>query len=355
MWGLELTDQAGATTADAGTGQQRAFTFTRNAPADIKIGFDTEGEAAAKLTDTLIDGGMPRLRGWRDGTLRFHTSWAPMSEDATVDQVQLAACAFQSPDGILAQRYVDPPFQTLFGGPVTFTQIDAGQIWWGLIDTTNQDSPTGIVQGSIEATMLRDRTYDLGKQLLETGQELTGVIDGFDYEIAPTWDPDTPAVLGELNVHAHQGSDRTADVVFEYGPATLGNLQTFGRQWQLPVNRAFVLGTDGLIGVAENTASQDKYGLYVAQDQQLDVSEQATLDAKAQAMLRPDPVRVVSFTPSPTAAPQPWDDYWLGDTVAVRARSGSITEDVAVRINQIVVTLDEEDNETVTLAIEGAI
>lgn len=355
MWNLELADQAGATIADAGTGQQRVFTFTRNTPAQVQIGFDVETDAAARLTDTLLNGGIPRLRGWRDGTLRFHESWAPMSEDATVDQVQLAACTFQGADGILVQRYVDPPFVTLFGGTVTFTQVDAGQIWWSLIDTTNQDSPTGIGQGSIEATMLRDRTYDLGKQLLEAGQELTGVIDGFDYEIAPVWDPATPDVLGELNVYASQGSDRTTDVLFEYGPQTLGNVQTFGRQWQLPVNRAFVLGANGLVGVAEDTASQDKYGLYVGQDQQLDVSEQATLDAKAQAMLRPDPVRVVSFTPSPTAVPQPWDDYWLGDTVTVRARSGSITEDVAVRLNQIVVTLDEEDNESVTLAIEGAI
>jgi hypothetical protein len=84
-----------------------------------------------------------------------------------------------------------------------------------------------------------------------------------------------------------------------------------------------------------------------------DVSEQATLDDKAQALLRPDPIKVVAFTPDPTLAPLPWDDYWLGDTVSFFGRRGAFVEDVTARINKITVVIDDEGNEAAAVEQPG--
>jgi hypothetical protein len=136
--------------------------------------------------------------------------------------------------------------------------------------------------------------------------ELTNVQGGFDFEIAPV---DSGATSASSTWYAHQGSDKsTGDqaVVFEYGPGTIGNVRKVTRQTSYPVNKALVLGANGLRGEQTDVASIAKYGTHMDVDQAIDVSEQATLDAKALALLRPDPIRVGSFTPDPVLAPQPW-------------------------------------------------
>jgi hypothetical protein len=76
-----------------------------------------------------------------------------------------------------------------------------------------------------------------------------------------------------------------------------------------------------------------------------DVIEQTTLDDRAQALIRPNATRTVTFSPEPTLAPLPWDDYFLGDTVRFFARRSALAENVAVRVNAFTVVIDEDGNE----------
>jgi hypothetical protein len=105
--------------------------------------------------------------------------------------------------------------------------------------------------------------------------------------------------IGQLVVYAAQGSDRTSTVQFQYGPGTLANCRSVNRQTEPPINTARVIGANGLVGLKTDAGSIATYGEMWVQESASDVSEQTTLDDKAQALLRPDPIKVVSFTPDP--------------------------------------------------------
>lgn len=325
--------------------------FQRNAAVSVSTPLDIEEDAAATLVTALRDG-LPRLKVYRrpdgasTGTLIVNAPWAPMQEggaDAEAGLGQLAA-TFRGPFSILENRFT--------AASRVFTATDQGTIAWTLVDESNtNDGATGIRIGTIEATTARDRTYE-DKQVAEAITQLTGVIGGIDFEVVPV---DEGAVCGAFNVYAQQGTDATATAIFEYGVGsdTEGNVDNATRQTRYPVNKARVLGADGLRSEASDTASIAKYGTFMVVEQAVDVSEQATLDAKATALLRPDPIKVVEFTPDPALGPQPWDDFWLGDVVTFRARHGSFREDITVRINGITLEIDEEGNvATMTLTLD---
>lgn len=313
------------------------LTFTRNRTPELAFSCSVEADEAASIVAALPNG-LPRIRAYRDGTLRFYGRWVPMQEQAEAsDQgvTEQAAVTFRGPGMSLDSRWT--------AASVTFTSTDAGQIAWSLINTANGESPTGIAQGTIAATVNRDRTYE-HKNVGEAIRELTEVTSGFDFEIAPTLASGI-AVLGLFNAYASQGTDKSATVTFDFGADTTGTLRAVGRTWMLPVNKARVLGADGLTAEASDAASITKHGLWMTLEQALDVNQQATLDAKASALLRPDPVEIVQFAPEPSIAPQPWVDYWLGDTVAVRSRFGSLDFERDARVNGITITVDDNGNE----------
>lgn len=349
----DFCDQQGVSLCDV----RAAFklTYGRNQAAKCEITLpDIEAEQATLLVAALTSG-MPRMRVWRwaegadEGTLVLNAVWMPMQEHAE-DGEQTAgtvAATFRDPFALLEQRY------TSFNH--TASGLDASEIAWGLINTTNVlEGDTGILAWIFEDTVDRDRTYD-DKQIAEAVTQLTEVQGGFDFEMAPV---DEGTTIAHFNTFVRQGLDRSAGagaVVFEYGPGTAGNVRSVDRETRSPVNKALVIGAEGLRAEKSDAASIAKYGTYKVVDQAIDVIEQATLDDKAQALLRPDPVRVVAFTPDPEAAPQPWDDYWIGDTVRFYANHGSLSLDVNVRVNGIEVSVDEDGNvASVNLTIDQA-
>lgn len=348
-WAFVIDDHAGNAIVPLIEATSIRLAFKRNRTPEMMFAAHLESEEACAIT-TAIANGLPRLRAYRDGTLRFYGRWAPMMEHAQATGEGIGGehlqAAFRGPGHMLASRFT--------AASVTFTATDAGQIAWSLINTANGDSDTGIRQGTIAATQTRDRTYE-HKQVLEAIQQLTEVQGGLDYEIVPTLDQGVD-VLGEFDVFASQGQDKSSTVTFDFGPDTTGTLRAIRRAWQMPVNGARVLGKDGLVGEATDSGSIAKYGGWAVLEQHTDVSEQATLDDKATALLRPDPVEIVTFEPEPTIAPMPWTDYWLGDTVGVRSRYGSLDFERTARINGITVTIDTNGHEdTHELEFEAAI
>lgn len=306
----------------------------RNAGHEATVTLQIEDHAAGLLVNALHDG-FPRLKVWMDGTLVFNAPWAPSVEDAQdFDQTEGTLTATFRSTIAIEERYT--------AATRTFSSVDAGQIAWTLISETNTaDGHTGIREGTVGATQDRDRTYE-HKQVAEAITQLGEVIGGFDWQITPV---DEGSVYGAFDAWLSQGADRSVGesaVIFEYGPGTAGNVRSMTRETRRPVNKARMLGADGLTAEATDAPSIATYGVCMTVDQQVDVSEQSTLTAKAQALLRPEPVRVVAFVPDPAIGPQPWADYWLGDTVRFIARHGSISEDLKVRINQIDISVGEE-------------
>lgn len=153
-------------------------------------------------------------------------------------------------------------------------------------------------------------------------------------------------VLAYFDVFAQMGSDISNSVFFEFGDGTRQTALSMDRQTLPPLNRVRVLGDDGIYAEVQDAASIERYGLYmgVASASDGTVTWQ-TLRDRAFALLRPSPLEIVTCQPDPTSAPQPFDDYYLGDTVGVRAREGSLDLDTTARINSIEIDLDDEGNE----------
>jgi hypothetical protein len=334
-WSFLLADHAGSNLAELSTATGRSLTFTRNGVAEARMTISHDDEAAALLLNELVNG-TPLLRAYRDGVLRFHGYLAPFSEDLEEDtKLNLV---FRDPmgrllgDGQARGRFVS----------ATFSGTDAGQIAVALIAAAQAGGTAGIATGSIETTKTRDRTYEnanAGEAIIA----LTQVLDGFDFDVTPI--EYTAGIIGQFNVYASQGTSQP-DARFEYGPDTLRNVRKVTRQMQPPINVARVLGSNGLSAVKTDATSISVHGPWESQESLADVSEQATLNDRAQAMLRPNWVRVVSFTPEPVLAPAPWDDYWLGDTVSFYGWRGAFEESTTSRISKITVVIDDEGNES---------
>lgn len=313
-WQWVLADDAGAQLCDLDV-PGRFLTFARNAAPEATCSLHHDEEAAWYLSRALRNG-IPRLLCYRDGILRFRgvldTAAEDLSDAATLTPTFRGPFARLVSGGNVGARYT--------GAERTFTQEDQGTIAWTLISEANATTPTGIVLGAIEPTVPRDRTYQR-KAIGEAIVELSQVQGGFDFSVEPVDYDDPSGADGAFYVYAEQGQF-VEEAIFEYGHGTLGNVSQVRRTTTPPVNRVVVLGANGLVGERSDQPSIDRYGEYCLQVSATDVVEQATLDAKAEASLRPDPVRVVSFTPDPDLAPQPWDDYWLGDTLSFVARRG---------------------------------
>jgi hypothetical protein len=344
-----LADGRGAAIADLAA--PLTVTYARNGRPEVTgLELSHDEEFAGVILDALA-GGVPQLRGFRDGVLRFSGELASgdeLAEEAsTLKPVFRGAFSRLLPEGANGARYT--------AAVRTFPFNDQGDIAWTLIDEANADDPTGIVEGTIEPSVFRTRSYE-HKAVGEAIVELSQVEGGFDFEVEPL-DPTVNAgALGAFNVYRKQGVDRP-EVVFGYGPGTLGNCLSARRTTTLPVNRVRVLGVNGVPPVeVSHPGSIAVYGERMLIVNASDVSESATLVAKANAALRPFPVQVVGFTPDPALAPQPWDDYWLGDSVRAHIARGSFRADLAPRVNTVAVAIDAEGNEeSHTLTIDAGV
>lgn len=336
-WSFLLASSLGGNLAELSTASGKALTFTRNGVPEATCSISHEDAAAALLLADLRNG-LPTLRAYRDGILRFHGYLAPFSE--TLEESTQLDLTFRGPFGRLIGDGQSPGRFTAVNR--RFTATDAGQIAVGLINDANTTGITGVrTDGAIAVTKTRDRAYQYAN-IGEAIVNLTRVLDGFDFEVTPI--EYANGYLGRFNVYATQGAVLNG-VDFEYGPETLANVRSVTRQTQPPRNVARVLGANGLVAETTNAASVLTYGQWWVQEQLPDVSEQATLNDKAQALLRPALVKVVRFAPEPALAPRPWDDYWLGDTVAFYGRRDAFEEASSMRVNVIRVVIDDDGNE----------
>lgn len=378
-WQFVLCDKNGDALGDLGDATAKTVTYTRNGVPEVQMVCSHEQHCAEMLLEYLADG-IPTCKAYRDGTLRFHGYLAPFQEE--LEDTATLQLTFRGPFGrVLGDGTGRGRFNN--GGIIGYGPAEASVIAGILLDIAQTGQPSlaaswiGITDGTFQVTgQNRERANDGSFNYVPLGEEmlhLTRIIDGFDFEVEPLEGVDSSTgfpLMGRMNVYTRQGSDQTA-AVFEYGTDTVANVRKVTRQWFHPVNFARVVGpiiapaTDPIVGEYIDEASAAIYGKWEQQESRTDINEQATLTARAKSLIRPRPVRVVSFTPEPPLAPSPWDDYWLGDTVYFRGRRGAFFEDVATRVNQIRVVVDDEgneaseiaapDDETITAAVESEI
>jgi hypothetical protein len=281
---------------------------------------------------TQLAGGLPQLRLYQNGVLRFSGLWAPSSETSDT-QAGTLQTEFRDPFDLLSHRYT--------GQDVEFVATDAGEIAWALIAATDQASYLQL--GGIGPTTNRDQDYQR-KEIAASITELGEKANGFDFFISPLDSSTAGGALGAFFVQAARGTDRSPYVILEHGPDTVGNTSTVARQTGYPINRAVVVG-DTVTGIAEDVVSQGLYGVFETVESHSDIDEQAAVDAKATQLLQPGPIESITFEPEPSLAPVPFVDYDTGDTITVRARRNSMVIDTTTRVTAIEVELDDQGNE----------
>lgn len=230
---------------------------------------------------------------------------------------------------------------------VTFTGIDAGEIAWQLIDTTQADTDGdfGITEGTIEATQDRDRTY-YNQNILDAIINLSNVINGFDFEINTS---------RAFNVYGFQGIDQSDTLVLEYG-VNVTSIQ-ITEDFSKIVNRAIELGDSGdpmdpLRVERNNSASQTLYKLRENLDNEMTIIEIATLNEKGDSILRKYNEPLISLSmglirgKSPTIA-----DFSLGDIVRLKVKEGFYNIDRVFRIFEWGITFNTDNTETLSLIL----
>lgn len=238
------------------------------------------------------------------------------------------------------------------GGPDSdyyFEATDAGQIAWGLINASQQQSAAadfGITQGTIQASVDRDRTDYSFKNIRDAIIQLSEVIDGFDFEV--TWDK-------VFNVYYPKIGSRRTDIELTY-PGNIREL-SFGRYGMQIANqitaRGAGFGPGAYKSVADDLTSQGKFWLRQRIVDFNDVSTTATLDEHAAEELRV----AKEFTDIPTLvldqanAPKV-GTYGIGDEIKIGIDAdfdvfGPVSD--WFRIDGMDIALDENEVETVTL------
>lgn len=355
QWDLDACDGSGVKLTSLTRHQGTSFTYTRNGVPEAQLSLSHDDAECATILTALAKGaggGVPTLKAHRTGrggtkVLRFNGYLAATSEESGAD-ASTATFTFRGPfgrllgDGANAGRFY---FQ---GSPLVYTATDAGAIAEDLrrramnpMGQMNLGDAQYVRAGVVQPTKVRDRTYLRGQNYGEAIVNLSNVLDGFDFECVPV---DEGLTQAAFNVYSQQGADRPG-VKFEYGSGTQANCSAVGRQTLSPVNVVFVAGagTGTTPAQAIHVSSAQQYGVYQLFVTANDVADSQTLLDKANALIRPKPVKTISFMPDPRLAPLPWDDYWIGDAVQFYARRGALVEGpLSVRVNQIRVVIDPD-------------
>lgn len=241
---------------------------------------------------------------------------------------------------LLAKRFT--------GAEVTYSGIDAGQIAWDAIDDSQNltDGDFGITQGTIQASVNRDRTY-YSKNIKDLIIQLSEVQNGFDFEF--TWDK-------QFNVYYPKIGSRLTDVIFRFP----GNIKEFSfeRDGTDMANEITTVGagsgTDTLTATATDTSSRSTYKLRQDRRDFSDVIESATLTQHAEEELRvrrtfidmPDIVLDGNRSPE-------FGSYNIGDEVLLESENQSVLGPANDywRIDAMTLTVDENDSEEVRVRL----
>lgn len=243
---------------------------------------------------------------------------------------------------------------------LAFTAKEQAQIMWGLIDSQEGH---GVAEGSLPASVKRDRTYAPGKEIGSALVEMSEVEGGPDFELEPVIASD--GTLCRLNTfYPRQGSDLSEDVVFVHGKAPYtATAFRFAPGGEEVANRVLAIGAprdqEGESPfaehpgyVAEHAGSIALYeGAYERRLQLDDVIETATLEAHAKGEVAASafPPLFFEFTSAPEQADEETGegvppifgvDYWLGATIGVQHYADPDDDplEVAGRVTDAVIT-----------------
>lgn len=347
-WQFVLCKADGTVQTDVSAAAGKSIAFTRSSFHEARLTLSLEDAAAATVWSLLLNDGVPSLKAYRDGVLRFNGYLAPFQE--TAEDAATMALVFRSP---FARLLGDGPgtgraVSTL--GKFEVTALDQAQAIDNLATAAQATAPANLATSVVTSSATtRNILCENGKNYGEAIQDLCKLDGGPEFLDAARDVAGAGTEYGRLECANTVGVNRPA-ARFEYGPETLANVRSVQRSVSTFVTRAYVFGA-GYVGTSTNAAAYAKWGEWCAYESRPDIVDQTTADNRAAALLRPltgatgSPSQVIQFSPDPVLAPQPFVEWYLGDTVQFFARRGAMLINTPVRVNSFTVVVDENGRE----------
>jgi len=228
-----------------------------------------------------------------------------------------------------------------------YLATDAGAIAWDLINETQTktNGDLGIIQGAIETTKDRDRTYEV-QEVGAAIENLTNVDDGFDFEI-------TPAKV--FNVYAYKGSDKTGTIQLK----TDNNIDTFDLKIDngQVANYVVAIGDGNLDKNASDTPSQEYFGRREKIVKELNWKDPTTIQDKANESINRYKWTAydIQVKLTPHVDVPDLSDIALGDIIKVVADLKSFTYSDSVRVYGYSVNYSKDGVEQIELKVNQII
>jgi len=344
VWQFVLGPASGGHDVSATQARSRAVTFRLMDSSEAGFQIDADTDAGRYVQELSTD-----LHCIRDGRILYRGRVGPTADDGddkSADTLDVKTFDYKE---LLKRR------RLYTGDIITFTQTGQDLIAWTLLNNTQvrAGGSLGISKGvgfGGDNQVYRDRTYLLGDAIGDLLQQLSEVANGFDWSIDPV---DASSLLMNL-WHPFRGTDR--GVVLEYG----GAIRAYHRETdpgayanQIRVTGdTSVLTAAGVTRVATDIATRPE-GIWDAV-YGTDIQTAANLNDRADWQLANAQLVPVSY--SLTFKPGEWkgpDHVWLGDTVNLIIKSGRLDVNASYRVYELAISLDENANETVTIAVNG--
>lgn len=344
-YSVELVDQTGLTIADlTGLASSRKLTFVRNGTYEAEFSLDLDSFEQLGLATNLNPRSML-------STGRYDCVIKRLGVPLFAGRVVFDGSDFG--EEVKQTVKVDGWFN-LFKDRRTsisrlFSSVDAGQIAWTLINESQMLTygSFGITQGTIMPSQNRTRLYEF-TNIRDALVQLSEVANGIDFEFTP----------GKVfNVfYPSMGAERTElELIY---PGNIKNLAITTDATQLMnyiVARGQGFGEGQIYDIRQDTTSQATYGLRQTVLDFSDIPDVTILQQLADEQLKhyKNPLEILQVTLDGNVEPYV-GSYWLGDRVMVTVEGYQRYDHIVrklYRVDEIVITIDEFDNENVGLKL----
>lgn len=344
-WSFVLANQAG-TTIDVldGSAKQVQLEYQRSDVSKAIVQLDVDDERAFTLISQVASI-TPRLYCYRDGILKF--AGFLTSIEQTADNEANLTATFE--DGLALLRYrisrADIEWYDQNSANIIASTSSVGA-FPSLLSQANENTTTGLTAGTVTAsTVVIDDLLLSREVILDRVLELSRMTGGPDLRVNPQAQGSTLATLDVGPLY----TSTTPTISFGYGAGTPVNVLSVVQQITPPQTRVLVIGDSvesSSTITSTITTAESGVGRWEAVEQRSDLQSVTDCQNTADALVRAGWTQTVSFTPDPAIAPQPLQDYNIGDPVRLTAIRGSIAADATVRVNKIALTIDNSGVET---------
>jgi hypothetical protein len=367
------TSASGTILAELNTARSRRLDQAWSTPATLTFAIDGHSPAAALITELQTD-----VMAWRwdDQTgqdVAVFRGIVTQSQDEISEQVHTVTFTCHDYIAMLSRRMFT-------GTGWAVTQVDQDYIAMNLIYfATNRAqtsagvtlypgsylpltpymvNPDGTQRAQGSSGTLRDRTYPAQTFIFDAFDELSKVIGGFDYDVRPNQGNFGPDVLRIW--FPYQGVVRS-DVALIYGSTVASLTRSVDSADYANFQR--VLGNNGssdpaapqlfaeAVNADANNVGVTPVGLWMAGDNQADVTIQSTLNETAQGNLALSGVLVPTYSLALRPGAYAWGAPNMGDVVPLVIQSGRLNVNTTVRVLGISYDIGDDGQEDVSLTV----